>query len=162
MTTIIPSLSSCLYKMQAGEKRFARRLESLLEDDYLCWFELPVGKRQRYSDFILLHPRRGLLLLEVKDWKLETIKRIDKVSVTLLTNQGLKNTSNPIEQVRQCAYQLIGRLEKDPQLTRHEGPFRGKLAFPYGYGVVLTSITRNQKSRSEAASYEPVRATASS
>ena len=144
MATIIPSLSSCLYKMQAGEKRFARRLESLLEDDYLCWFELPVGKRQRYSDFILLHPRRGLLLLEVKDWKLETIKRIDKVSVTLLTNQGIKNTSNPIEQVRQCAYQLIGRLEKDPQLTRHEGQFQGKLAFPYGYGVVLTSITRNQ------------------
>ena len=82
--------------MQAGEKRFARRLEALLEDDYLCWYELPVGKRQRYSDFILLHPQRGLLLLEVKDWKLETIKRIDKVSVTLLTNQGLKNTANPI------------------------------------------------------------------
>jgi len=130
--------------MQAGEKRFARRLEVLLEDDYLCWYELPVGKRQRYSDFILLHPQRGLLLLEVKDWKLETIKRIDKVSVTLLTNQGLKNTANPIEQVRQCAYQLIGRLEKDPQLTRHMEQFQGKLAFPYGFGVALTSINRNQ------------------
>ena len=89
MATIIPSLSSCLYKMQAGEKRFARRLESLLEDDYLCWFELPVGKRQRYSDFILLHPRRGLLLLEVKDWKLETIKRIDKVSASASSSKTM-------------------------------------------------------------------------
>ena len=130
--------------MQAGEKRFARRLEALLEDDYLCWYELPVGKRQRYSDFILLHPQRGLLLLEVKDWKPETIKCIDKVSVSLFTNSGLKNTVNPIEQVRQCTYQLIGRLEMDPQLTRHTGRFQGKLAFPYGYGVVLTGITRDQ------------------
>ncbi|MGB7934334.1 MAG: 3'-5' exonuclease [Gammaproteobacteria bacterium] len=144
MATLIPSLSSCLSRMQAGERRFARRIETLLEDDYLCWYELPVGKRQRYSDFILLHPHRGLLLLEVKDWKVETIKCIDKVSVSLFTHAGLKNTVNPIEQVRQCTYQLIGRLEKDPQLTRHAGRFQGKLAFPYGYGVVLTSITRNQ------------------
>ena len=64
MATLVPSLNSCLGKMQAGEKRFARRLEALLEDDYLCWYELPVGKRQRYTDFIILHPGRGLLLLE--------------------------------------------------------------------------------------------------
>ena len=144
MATLIPSLSSCLQKMQAGEKRFARRLELLLEDDYLCWYDLPIGKRQRYSDFILLHPQRGLLLLEVKDWKLETIKSIDRSTVTLLTTSGLKNTANPIEQVRQCTYQLLGRLEKDPQLTRSTGSFQGKLAFPYGYGVVLTGITRRQ------------------
>jgi len=71
--------------MQAGERRFARRLESHLEADYLCWYEMPVGKRQRYSDFIILHPRRGLLLLEVKDWKLETIRKIDRVTVTLIS-----------------------------------------------------------------------------
>ena len=68
--------------MQAGEKRFARRLESHLEDDYLCWYEMPVGRRQRYSDFVVLHPARGVLLLEVKDWKLETIHAIDKASFT--------------------------------------------------------------------------------
>ena len=82
--------------MQAGEKRFARRLELLLEDDYLCWYDLPVGKRQRYSDFILLHPQRGLLLLEVKDWKLETIQSIDKLTVTLLTPSGLNTAFNRV------------------------------------------------------------------
>ena len=74
MATLVPSLNSSLGKMQAGEKRFARRLEALLEDDYLCWYELPVGKRQRYTDFIVLHPGRGLLLLEVKDWKIDNIR----------------------------------------------------------------------------------------
>ena len=130
MATLVPSLNSCLGKMQAGEKRFARCLEALLEDDYLCWYELPVGKRQRYTDFIILHPGRGLLLLEVKDWKIDTIKNIDPVSVTLLTNKGAVTKSNPIEQVRQCTYQLINELEKDPQLVKRGGRYQGRLAFP--------------------------------
>lgn len=144
MATLIPALSSCLSRMQAGEKRFARRLESHLEEDYLCWYEMPVGLRQRYSDFIVLHPARGILLLEVKDWKLETVHSIDKASVTLLTQNGLKMVSNPLEQVRQCAYQLVKRLETDPQLVRPSGRYQGRLAFPYGYGVVLTNISRDQ------------------
>jgi len=135
--------------MQAGEKRFARRLEGHLEDDYLCWYELPVGRRQRHSDFIVLHPGRGLLLLEVKDWKLDSIQQIDKVSVRLLTNRGLVNKPNPIEQVRQCAYELVNRLESDPQLVHPEGRYQGKLLFPYGYGVVFTSINRAQFDRAE-------------
>ncbi len=83
MATLIPSLSSCVGRIQAGERRFARRMETHLEDDYLCWYEMPVGKRQRYSDFIILHPARGLLLLEVKDWKLDTIQKIDATTATI-------------------------------------------------------------------------------
>ncbi|MGQ4809241.1 ATP-dependent DNA helicase Rep [Candidatus Entotheonellaceae bacterium PAL068K] len=144
MARLIPTLNSCLGRMQAGEKRFARRLESHLEDDYLCWYDLPVGNRQRYSDFIILHPGRGLLLLEVKDWKLDRIRSMDKVSATISTPQGLKTVSNPLQQVRQCTYQLIDRLGADPQLRHRAGPYEGHLVFPYGYGVVLSHITRRQ------------------
>ncbi len=144
MANLIPSLNSCLSRMQSGEKRFARRLESHLEDDYLCWYELPVGKRQRYSDFIILHPQRGILLLEVKDWKLQTLQRINKTTATITTPQGPKVVSNPLEQVRQCTYQLINRLQRDPQLVNQSGRFRGQLCFPYGYGVVLTNMSRRQ------------------
>jgi len=42
-----------------GERRFARRLESHLEDDYLCWHDVPVGDLRRYPDFVILHPNRG-------------------------------------------------------------------------------------------------------
>jgi hypothetical protein len=130
--------------MQSGEKRFAWRIGSHLEDDYLCWYELPVGERQRYSDFIILHPARGLLLLEVKDWKLDTIQKIDKAVATIITSRGVKTVSNPLEQVRQCTYQLIKRLEKDAQLVHQSGRYQGHMVFPYGYGVVLSNITRKQ------------------
>ena len=57
MAEIIPMLnSSTLGRMTPGEKRVARRLQSLLEDDYLVWYDIPVGKSRRYPDFIILHP----------------------------------------------------------------------------------------------------------
>lgn len=130
--------------MTAGEKRLARRFEDFLEDDYLCWYDIPIGRRARYPDFMVLHPARGLLFLEVKDWKLENIKKVTKSRVELLTDNGKVTVANPIEQVRQYAYQVINLLEKDPRMVRGDGNYAGKLKFPYGYGVVFTNITRSQ------------------
>ena len=155
MATLIPSLNSCLPKMTAGEKRFARRLESHLEDDYSCWYDIPVGDRQRYSDFIVLHPRRGLLLLEVKDWKIDTIRKASKTSIELITQRGLKTLSHPLEQVRQCTYALVNKMEKDQILVRQVGEHRGKLLFPYGFGVVLSNITRTQFDKAGLAEIMP-------
>ena len=148
-------LHSIRQQMQAGERRFAQRLEKLLEDDYLCWYDLPVGKRQRYADFVIVHPLRGVLLLEVKDWKLESIKDFSKKEVQLLTSSGLKTVLNPLEQARQCAYQLVQQLETDAQLVQLAGKYQGKLAFPYGFGVVLTHITREQFDRAELGNVLP-------
>ncbi|HEY6644117.1 hypothetical protein [Povalibacter sp.] len=41
MAKLIPGLTS---SATAGERRFAQRLESLLEDDYLCWCDVPLGR----------------------------------------------------------------------------------------------------------------------
>ena len=144
MAQLIPALNTCLPRMTAGEKRLARRLEALLDDDYLCWYDIPVGRKNRYPDFIILHPARGLLFLEVKDWRLENIKKISKSRVELLTNNGKITIANPIEQVRQCAYQVIQMLATDPQLLAQHGKYKGRLKFPYGYGVVFTHINQSQ------------------
>lgn len=144
MAKLIPSLNSCLSKMTSGEKRFARRLEALLEDDYLCWFDIPLGTKRRYPDFIILHPARGILFLEVKDWKASSIKRVSHAEFDLETSSGRKTVSNPIEQARQCSYQVLQVLERDPQLKQVMGKYKGKLCFPYGYGAVFANITRNQ------------------
>lgn len=144
MAQLIPNLNTCLSRMTPGEKRLARRLEALLDDDYLCWYDIPVGRKNRYPDFIILHPARGLLFLEVKDWRLENIKKISKTRVELLTNNGKITTPNPIEQARQCAYQVINMLSADCHLVAQSGDYKGKLKFPYGYGVVFTHISQAQ------------------
>lgn len=144
MATILPNINSSSTKMTTGERRFGQRLEKFLEDDYLCWFDVPVGVARRYPDFIILHPGRGLLFLEVKDWKLSTIQSMNHQTFTLLTTHGVVNKPNPIEQARQCAYQVVNKLKRDKALAQQEGRHRGGLVCPYGYGVVFTNISRKQ------------------
>lgn len=128
--------------MTAGEKRLAARLETKLEDDYLLWYDVPIGLKQLHPDFIVLHPSRGLFILEVKDWKLDHIQRATPTSVELVTPNGIKKVENPLVQARVYALAVNQLLERDPLLVQSEGHYQGKLLFPYGYGVVLTNITR--------------------
>ena len=144
MAALIPPYTSCARRMTSGERRFAQRLESLLEPDCLCWYDVPVGTKYQHPDFVLLH-YRGLLVLEVKDWKRDTIQKINRVSTTLLTPTGLKEVGNPLLQARQNAFGVKNLLERDPQLRAPESDAHGgKLVCPYGFGVVLSEITRKQ------------------
>ncbi len=150
MATLIPSLGTCLRRMTSGEKRFANRLVDKLEEDYLCWYDVPVGPRSLHPDFVILNPRRGLLIVEVKDWKLDSIRAADKATFTLLTDRGQKLEANPIEQARQYAHSVADLLERDPLLTRSEaGRYQNRLSFPYGYGVVFANIDRKSFERTD-------------
>ncbi|KJS75059.1 MAG: hypothetical protein JL55_20815 [Pseudomonas sp. BICA1-14] len=71
MARFFPVRSQCQFD-RPGERRFAERLEKLLEDDYLCWSNAPVGPMARYPDFVVMHSRRSSLVFEVKDWKVVT------------------------------------------------------------------------------------------
>lgn len=140
MATVMPALGTCVSRMTQGERRTAERLEHKLDDDYLVWYDVPVGPKHAHPDFVVLHPRRGLLILEVKDWRLETIRTASKQTWEILAQSIPKNVPNPIEQARHYAHQVVDALSKDRRLTNADG----KLAFPWSYGVVLTHITRKQ------------------
>lgn len=140
MATVIPALSTCVARMTAGERRLGERLEQKLDDDYLAWYDVPVGPRHAHPDFVVLHPRRGLLVLEVKDWRLETIRTANKQVWEILAGGLPKAVPNPIEQARHYAHQVVDALARDRQLTRDDG----RLRFPWSYGVVFTHITRRQ------------------
>lgn len=144
MATLIPAIGSCVSRMTAGEKRFAYRLEDKLEDDYLCWYDVCIGERTQHPDFVVFHPGWGLVVLEVKDWKLDTIHSIDKQHAAILTDQGIKHVLNPQEQARQYMFAVTNKLERDPQLTFPDGALKGKLIVRYGHGVVFPNITRAQ------------------
>jgi hypothetical protein len=104
-----------------------------------------VGRCRRYPDFILLHARHGLLILEVKNWSLDSLRETDKVFASILTNQGLKRLPNPLEQAPQYALALSDLLARDPSLRLPEDePYQGRLIVPYGYGVVLSRIIRRK------------------
>jgi UvrD-like helicase C-terminal domain/Nuclease-related domain/AAA domain len=144
MATLIPALGACISRMTGGERRMAERLEQKLDDDYLLWYDVPVGPKYSHPDFVVMHPRRGLLVLEIKDWRLATIQRADKETWEIIPDGIPKNVINPLEQARQYAHQVVNSLERDPQLVQPDGKHQGKLAFPWSYGVVFSNITRKQ------------------
>ncbi len=131
--------------MTSGEKRFAERLEQKLDDDYLLWYDVPMGPKNTHPDFCVMHPRRGILVLEVKDWRVgSTILQADKQNWEIMGDNGPKTVINPLEQARQYAHTVVKALERDAQLVQADGKHAGKLAFPWSYGVVFTNITRKQ------------------
>ncbi len=143
MATLIPSIGSARFDTR-GELRLAERLKDFLEDNAWVWHNLPVGRLGRHPDFIVLHPQQGIVVLEVKDWRLETITKADKKQVELLTDRGIVTVENPFEQVRGYMFNVVDMLKRDPLLKIEQGTFKGQLVLPFGYGVVFTNITRKQ------------------
>ncbi|WP_338807456.1 3'-5' exonuclease [Pseudomonas chlororaphis] len=144
MAQFFPSRTTCRFDTP-GERRLAERLERKLEDDYLCWFNIPVGPKALQPDFVLLHPLRGLLVLEVKDWKLDTIQSMDRNQAKIYADGLLKTLKNPMLQARAYAMEVVMMLQRDPALKQPAGsPYAGNLIMPFGWGVVMTAITRKQ------------------
>ena len=82
-------------------------------------------------------------MLEVKDWKLENIQSVTTHHRDASDRPGGQNSSRiPLQQARGYAIAITQLLEQDPQLVQSSGLHRGKLSCPYGYGVVLSNITR--------------------
>ncbi|VWX62515.1 DNA helicase [Burkholderiales bacterium 8X] len=144
MAILMPALGACVARMTSGERRLAERLQQKLDDDYLLWFDVPIGPKQCHPDFVVLHPRRGLLILETKDWRLETIQNVSRGDWMIAPDGVPKSVPNPIEQARHQTLQVVDALKRDSQLIQHEGKFQGMLTFPWSYGVVFTRITRRQ------------------
>ncbi len=65
-----------------------------------------------------MHPRRGLLILETKDWKLETIHQATRQAWDILVDGRIKVVMSPLAQARFCAIQVVDALQSLPQRNR--------------------------------------------
>lgn len=144
MAILIPTLGSTLSRMTSSEKRVATLLELFLEDDYYCWYSVPIGGQLLFPDFVILHPERGLLVLEIKNWKLSSLLSISKEKAMVRdyeTGQPIE-VINPISQARNHVITLINTLSKDPELNANFRDSQGRPLLSYGYGTILTDMTR--------------------
>lgn len=143
MATLIPSLGSARFDAR-GELRLAERLKDCLEDNAWVWHNIPVGPFGRHPDFVVLHPNQGVVVLEVKDWRKDNIVNATTKHIEYLTPQGSLPLENPFEQVRNYMFNVVNTLKRDPLLVVESGSFKGHPVFPFGHGVVFSSITRKQ------------------
>jgi hypothetical protein len=138
---ILPSTST------AGEKRVFAAL-SKLPDDCLVYYE-PVVRR-RYPDFIVILPAVGVLIIEVKDWRLAELSHLTADSITV-RRRGTETTAlHPREQARRYKFRLMDECRSHPQaelLMQKTGPYANRYAFPFCHVAVLSNINRSQIGR---------------
>lgn len=127
-----------------AERRVLVQLQRCLEDDYLVWHNIPVGTKGRQPDFVILHPGRGLLVLEVKGWRAGSLRNATRNDISLATQRGLVNCIHPELQARGYATELVNQMQRDPGLCHAEGRWANKLITPYGWGSVLANIERKK------------------
>lgn len=144
-------------RVHSGERRVFDALARCLEDDYTVWHNIPIMGSGREPDFVVLHPQRGLLILEVKDWRRQTIVDANPMQVQLRTETGLVAVDHPVAQARGYMLDVTHQLQKFPELLHRSGKHQGKLLLPWGWGAILSRIKRAEVAADESfgAVFEP-------
>lgn len=133
MATMIPRVP--LDDIEHGSERDVyRSLRDGLDDDHVVlhsypWLRPRQGHRaplaEGEADFVIIHPRRGLLVLEVKGGDLVH----QELQWYRRTASGLQTIRNPFEQGRRNMHALVNWV------AERSGRRLAKGAFVYGYAV---------------------------
>ncbi len=116
-----------------------------LPDDVVVYYEPIIDNR--HPDFVVILPRFGVLLIEVKGWIFPKIKSADSHSVQVHDGQRLVEHAHPLRQVRDYKFLLMDRCRKDKQLSslvNFSGPYTGKFQFPFASCAIFSNISREQ------------------
>src|SRR5262245_12980846 len=131
----------------AGERRVFATLASL-PDDCLIYYE-PVVRR-RYPDLIAILPEVGVLVIEVKDWRLAELGSVNADTITITRHGTASIVPHPRRQARGYMLRLMDECRRHPQagmLMQKEGRHAGGYAFPFCHIAVLSNINLSQVER---------------
>lgn len=135
----IPSGSS------VGEKAIFEILQNLPED-CLVYYEPIVARK--FPDFIVISPRVGILIIEVKGWYPKNIVGGDLNDINLQIRNRSETSKHPMRQARDYMYSLMDEarniLNAPALLNNNKGEHEGKFLFPFGNMVVLNNIEKEQ------------------
>lgn len=126
-------------KATAGERTLFGTLKDHLPDDYIVYYEPDINGRR--PDFVIIGPDLGLVVLEVKDYTVNTLYELYPDEWRIYSSAGtLETVKNPYKQARENAFHVVNLLKKDKNLVQLGGQFHGHLKFPYGFGAVFTRL----------------------
>ena len=121
---------------RSGEVRTYRALANSLSDEYSVFYSVPWRGRTRSgqtrdgeSDFVILHPELGLLVLEVKGGEISHDPRSGKWISTSVQGRNYE-VKDPFRQAETSKYNLIELLRALPELAHSFLPAVHGVVFP--------------------------------
>ncbi|MDQ0158195.1 3'-5' exonuclease [Alkalibacillus salilacus] len=131
-----------------GERILFRTLKDYLPEDYIVYYEPEIHGRR--PDFVIIGPDLGVVVIEVKDWTLNTIVKANKDEWLIFgRNQQQAMEKNPYKKAEEFTFHLMNHLKKDNHLLQSEGKNQHNLKFPCGYGAVFSRLYTEQMSREQ-------------
>ena len=76
-----------------GEREVFEALRDILPENYVVYYNISV--KGRYPDFIIVGPDLGVVALEVKDWRLDSIAAVTRDGIVLLEDGVERTFKNP-------------------------------------------------------------------
>lgn len=129
----------------AGEKAIFEILQNL-PDDCLVYYEPIVARK--FPDFVIISPRIGILIIEVKGWYPKNIVGGDSNDINLHIRNKSESSKHPMRQAREYMYALMDEaratLNSPVLLNSNKGEYEGRFLFPFGNMVVLNNIEKQQ------------------
>ena len=125
----------------SGEKALFKILAAL-PDDVFVYYDAQI--KHRYADFIVISPRLGVLMIEIKDWKPSTIFAAEHDTIELRLHSHNKKVAHPLKQARQYALALMDEIQSRLEgriLLEQDGPHKGKIAFPVSYLACVSQLS---------------------
>ncbi|MDF1813192.1 MAG: 3'-5' exonuclease [Verrucomicrobiales bacterium] len=139
MAKVIPSQIPS--KASKGEQRM-HSLLGRLPDNCIAYYEPSVAGR--FPDFVVVCPKLGMLVIEVKGWYARNITKADDQYVVVSRDGYESREKHPVRQAKDYVNRLLDEI-KSPRfaahLTHREGGYRGKPIFPIARFAVLSNIS---------------------
>lgn len=129
MARMIPSKLAKTTKSHA-EKKLFQIFAKDLSDEYIVfhgtwWQHIKYVVQDREADFIIIHPDKGILILEAKGGEI----KYDSVDKAWYQNQ-IRMKISPFEQARQINYKFLDFLGKYSEFTNRDFCIGQCVAFP--------------------------------
>jgi len=112
MAKIIPSwdiIDNFHNKLYEGEREIAKYLELNLSNDWEIYVQSFLNGSR--PDVVILNPKIGIMIIEVKKWKLENYF-FEHEKLYVNTIKGIKHKENPINQARHYRDNLISLIPR--------------------------------------------------
>lgn len=137
MARTFPSTLTHYDFKEAGEERVFIILKNL-PDDCRVWYEIVLGVRSRKPDFLVMDPKRGVIILEVKDWVKDSILGASPTEFKIkASGNAVARVKNPVRKCKVYLEEATEKLELEAELIgKHD-----KLNFPIEYYLVLPNLS---------------------
>ena len=139
-------------KASQGEQRLFAVLKRL-PDEVVVYYEPLIDNRN--PDFVVVLPKLGVLLIEVKGWYLPDIIAGDTHAVHVRDGNREVEHVHPLRQAADYKYRLMKTCASDRQvsmLVNPDGRYTGKFQFPFASFAVMSNITRENLNKLPEAS----------